>query len=73
MEPKKAPDAEHGEEAEQHRGWGHAGHVKPEMDGSKQAAEDVIEDQREQQESAPREEADAKHQIGYMQSVPTSA
>jgi len=43
------------------------------VDGSKQAAEDVIEDQREQQESAPREEAHAKHQIGYVQSVPISA
>jgi hypothetical protein len=73
MEAKKAPNAEHGEEAEQHGGWGHAGNVKSEVDGSKQAAEDVIEDQSEQQESAPCEETDAKHQIGYMQSVPTSA
>jgi hypothetical protein len=73
MESKKAADAEHGEEAEQHGGGGHTGNVKTEVDGSKQAAEDVIEDQREQQESAPREEADAKHQIGNVQSVPTSA
>ena len=73
MESKKTADAEHGKEAEQHGGWGHAGDVKSEMDGSKEAAEDVIEDQREQQESAPCEEADAKYQIGYVQCVPTSA
>jgi hypothetical protein len=43
------------------------------MDGSKQAAEDVIEDQREQQESAPCEEADAKYKISDVQGLPTSA
>jgi hypothetical protein len=73
MESKKAADTEHREKAEQHWGRGHAGDVKAQMDRSEQATEDVIEDQREQQESAPREKADAKDQIGDVQSVPTSA
>jgi hypothetical protein len=42
------------------------------MDGSKQAAEDVIEDKGEQQESAPRQEADAEDQIGDVQGFSTA-
>src|SRR5487761_1768571 len=73
MKPKKAADAEHGEESEQHRRRRYAGNVKAEMDGSQHAAEYVVENQGEQQESAPRQEADAKDQIGDVQSTPTSA
>ena len=43
VEAEQAADAEHGEEAEQHRGRRHTGDVEAEVDGAKQAAEDVVE------------------------------
>src|ERR1700674_4124421 len=72
VEAEQTPDSKHRDEAEQHRGRGHAGDVKTNVDGPQQAAEDVVDDQGKQQHAAPRKEADAEYEVSCPQ-APTSA
>jgi hypothetical protein len=43
------------------------------VDGPEQAAEDVVDDQGEQEESASDEEAGAEDEVGGVQALTTSA
>jgi hypothetical protein len=43
------------------------------VEGAQEPAEDVVDDQREQQQGAPHEEADAEYEVRGRQATPTSA
>ena len=42
------------------------------MDGAQEAAEDVVDDQGKQKESAPHEEAGAEYEVGSVHTLATS-
>src|SRR5713101_1357338 len=73
VEPEKAAHTEHGDEAEQHGRGRHSGDVEAQVDGPEEAAEDVVDDQGEQEESASQKEAGAEDEVGGVQALTTSA
>src|SRR5204862_578935 len=67
VQPEQATDPEHGDEAEQNRRRGHATEVEAKVNDVQEAAEDVVEDERQQEKAAADKQAAPEYEISRAQ------
>jgi hypothetical protein len=72
VQAEQAARAEHGQEPEQEWRRRHTGDVEAQVQRAQQAAEDVVDDQGQQQETASQQQADSENQVGGAQGRTTS-
>src|SRR4029077_2123788 len=72
VQAEQPGDAEHGDETEEKRGRRDSAEIETEVDGAEKAAEEVVEDQRQEEESAPEQQARSEDEIRRTHSPSTS-
>jgi len=73
VDAEEAADSEHRDEAKEQRGGRNAADVEADVQRAQQAAEHVVDDQREQEETAAKQEAGAEDEVGRAQFRSTDA